>query len=78
MAHKATDFKENQWVICTQQWCQTNGGKKINTSTVTSKGKYALDGFPGWNNFKTVLDACKKNPSYFTIVDEVINDYEIY
>jgi hypothetical protein len=79
MKHTSKDFKENQWVICSKAWCAVNGGKKLNTSTITSiPGKGAVNEFPGWNSFRTVLEACQKNPSYFTIVDEVINNYEIY
>jgi hypothetical protein len=78
MKHKAEDFKENQWVTCTNQWCTKNTGKKLNTSTSIKEKGITKDEFPGWGAYNTVLDACQRNPSYFTIVDEVINNYEIY
>jgi hypothetical protein len=76
--HKPKDFKENQWVTCTSSWCSNNAGKRLNTSTITRVGKNATEGFNGWYAFGTVLEACQKNPEYFIILDEVINDYQIY
>jgi len=76
--HKPEDFKENQWVTCKPSWCSNNAGKRLNTSTKTKVGKNTTEGFPGWSAFKTVLEACQNNPKYFSIVDEVINNYEIY
>jgi hypothetical protein len=79
MKHKAEDFKENMMVMLLPGFCGTNTGKTFNTSTITSlPGKGAVEGFPGWYSFKSVLEACQKNPKYFIIVDHVINNYEIY
>lgn len=78
MEHKAEDFKENQWVTCKPTWCSNNAGKRMNTSTVVRKGRATTKEFPGWHAFETVLEACQKNPNYFIILDEVINNYEIY
>lgn len=74
MIHKAEHFKENQWVTCKSGWCSIKSGKRMNTSTVVKNNSE----FPGWYAFNTVLEACQKNPNYFIILDEVINNYEIY
>ena len=79
MIHKAEDFKENMMVKLLPGFCCENTGKIFNTSTITSiPGKGAVKGFPGWYSFRTILEACQKNPRYFSIVDQVINNYEIY
>jgi hypothetical protein len=80
--HKPEDFKENMMVKLLPGFCGENTGKVLNTSTITSlRGNGAVEGFPGWYSYRTVLEACQKNPKYFIIVElstQVINNYEIY
>lgn len=69
---KAEDFKENMYVRLKPGFCTRNTDKILNTSTVTTK-----EDFPHWS-YPTVLDACRKYPTYFEIVNLNNDFYPIY